>query len=158
VYYSSTQLQVSDDGGKTARNAAQDVHVDDHGIWIDPNDPERWFLANDGGVAITYDKGGNFIQPQNLPIAQFYEVRYDMAVPYNICGGAQDNGTWCGPSRRRAGTTPLAYWFTIAGGDGFYAAQDPTDPNIVYGESQGGNAQRLNLKTGERAAFPKPNW
>jgi photosystem II stability/assembly factor-like uncharacterized protein len=158
VYYSSTDLQVSDDGGKTARNAAQNVHVDDHGIWIDPNDPERWFLANDGGVAITFDKGGNFIQGQNLPIAQFYEVSYDMAVPYNICGGAQDNGTWCGPSRRRAGTTPLAYWFTIAGGDGFYAAQDPTDPNIVYGESQGGNAQRVNLKTGERMAFPKPNW
>ncbi|MEO7995878.1 MAG: hypothetical protein ABI852_00465 [Gemmatimonadaceae bacterium] len=158
VYYSSTQLQVSDDGGKTARSAAQDVHVDDHGIWIDPNDPERWFLANDGGVAITFDKGGNFHQGQNLPIAQFYEVSYDMAVPYNICTGAQDNGTWCGPSRRRAGTTPLGYWLTIAGGDGFYAAQDPTDPNIVYGESQGGSAARLNLQTGERQSFNKPNW
>ncbi|MEO7362985.1 MAG: hypothetical protein ABI120_21810, partial [Gemmatimonadaceae bacterium] len=158
VYYSSTQLQVSDDGGKTARNAAQDVHVDDHGLWIDPNDPERWFLANDGGVAITFDKGGNFTQGQNLPIAQFYEVSYDMAVPYNICTGAQDNGTWCGPSRRRAGTTPSSYWFTIAGGDGFYAAQDPTDPNIVYGESQGGSAARLNLQTGERQGFNKPSW
>ena len=158
VYYSSTQLQVSDDGGRTARAAAQDVHVDDHGIWIDPNDPERWFLANDGGVAVTFDKGGNFQQGQKLPIAQFYEVSYDMAVPYNICTGAQDNGTWCGPSRRRAGTTPLGYWFTIAGGDGFYAAQDPTDPNIVYGESQGGSAARLNLQTGERQSFNKPSW
>ncbi|MGV3709988.1 MAG: WD40/YVTN/BNR-like repeat-containing protein [Gemmatimonas sp.] len=158
VYYSSTQLQVSDDGGRTAKPAAQDVHVDDHGIWIDPNDPERWFLANDGGVAITFDKGGNFVQGQNIPIAQFYEVSYDMAVPYNICTGAQDNGTWCGPSRRRAGTTPLSYWFTIAGGDGFYAAQDPTNPNIVYGESQGGNASRLNLQTGERQSFVKPSW
>ena len=51
VYFSSTQLQVSDDGGKTSRNAAQDVHVDDHGLWIDPNDPERWAIANDGGIA-----------------------------------------------------------------------------------------------------------
>jgi photosystem II stability/assembly factor-like uncharacterized protein len=158
VYFSSTELQLSEDGGKTSRNAAQQVHVDDHGIWIDPNDPQRWFLANDGGVAITYDAGGNFLQPQNLPIAQFYEVAFDHAVPYNICGGAQDNGTWCGPSRRRAATTPLGYWFTIAGGDGFYAAMDPTDADIVYGESQGGNASRLNLRTGERMSFAKPQW
>jgi hypothetical protein len=158
VYFSSTQLQLSEDGGKTSRNAAQSVHVDDHGLWIDPNDPERWFIANDGGIAITYDRGGNFIQPQNLPIAQFYEVSFDMAVPYNICGGAQDNGTWCGPSRRKSGNTPLSYWFTIAGGDGFYAAQDPTDPSIVYGESQGGNVSRVNLRTGERSGFRKPGW
>jgi len=158
VYFSSTELQVSDDGGKTSKNAAQNVHVDDHAIWIDPNDPERWVLGNDGGIAFTYDKGGNFIQMQNLPLGQFYEVSFDMAVPYNVCSGAQDNGSWCGPSRRRGGTTTLGYWSTIAGGDGFYTAQDPTDPNIVYGESQGGNASRLNLKTGERLQFRKPSW
>ena len=158
VYFSSTQLLVSDDGGRTARSAAQDVHVDDHGLWIDPNDPERWVIANDGGIAITYDKGGNFLQPQNLPIGQFYEVSYDFAVPYNICGGAQDNGAWCGPTRRRSGNISNSYWFTISGGDGFYTAQDPADPNIVYGESQGGNASRVNLKTGERMGFAKPSW
>ena len=158
VYFSSTDLQLSEDGGKTSRAAAQGVHVDDHGIWIDPNDTKRWFLAHDGGVAITYDAGGTFQQMQNLPIAQFYEVAYDMSVPYNICGGAQDNGTWCGPSRLRNPLTSAGYWFTIAGGDGFYAAMDPTDPNIVYGESQGGNASRVNLKTGERQAFQKPTW
>lgn len=158
VYFSSTQLQLSEDGGKTSRDIAQAVHVDDHGIWIDPKDPKRWFLANDGGVAITYDAGGTFQQLQNLPIAQFYEVAYDMSVPYNICGGAQDNGTWCGPSRLRNPLTSSGYWFTIAGGDGFYAAMDPSDPNIVYGESQGGNVSRVNLKTGERYPFQKPNW
>ena len=158
VYFSSTQIQVSDDGGKTARPAAQQVHVDDHGLWIDPNDPERWVLANDGGISITFDRGGNFIQTMNLPIGQFYEISYDYAVPYNVCSGAQDNGAWCGPSRRKAGGTPGAYWYTISGGDGFYTAQDPTDPNIVYGESQGGNASRLNLKTGERMNFAKPTW
>ncbi len=158
VYFSSTDIQVSDDGGKTSKNAAQGVHIDTHGVWIDPNDTERWVIANDGGVAFTFDKGGNFSQGQNIPVAQFYEVAYDMAVPYNICGGAQDNGTWCGPSKRRTGQTSLGYWFTIAGGDGFYAAMDPTDPNIVYGESQGGNAQRVNLRTGERAPFQKPSY
>jgi photosystem II stability/assembly factor-like uncharacterized protein len=158
VYFSSTQIQVSDEGGKNARPAAQQVHVDDHGLWIDPNDPERFAIANDGGVSITFDKGGNFIQTMNLPVGQFYEITYDYAVPYNVCSGAQDNGAWCGPSRRKAGGTPGAYWFTISGGDGFYTANDPTDPNIVYGESQGGNASRLNLKTGERMNFAKPSW
>jgi hypothetical protein len=158
VYFSSTDIQVSDDGGKTHRNAAQGVHIDDHGLWIDPNDTERMVIANDGGVAFTFDRGGNFIQHQNLAIGQFYEVAFDYAVPYNICGGAQDNGTWCGPSKRRGNQTTLGYWYTIAGGDGFYAAMDPTDPSIVYGESQGGNASRVNLKTGERAAFQKPTF
>jgi photosystem II stability/assembly factor-like uncharacterized protein len=157
VYYSSTQLQVSDDGGKTGRNAAQNVHVDDHGIWIDPNDPERWYLANDGGLSITYDKGGNFTQTMNLPIGQFYEVSYDYSVPYNICGGAQDNGSWCGPSKRKQAVNN-SYWFTVSGGDGFYTQQDPTDPNIVYAESQGGSASRVNIKTGERTQLRKPSW
>src|SRR5262249_49571676 len=76
----------------------------------------------------------------------------------NICGGAQDNGAWCGPSRRRTGSVSNAYWFTIHGGDGFYTAQDPTDPDVVYGESQGGSASRVNLKTGEQLGFRKPTW
>ena len=158
VYFSSTQMQVSDDGGKTSRPAAQGVHVDDHGMWIDPNDPERLVIGNDGGIALSFDKGGNFIQPQNVPVAQFYEVSYDMAVPYNVCSGAQDNGTWCGPSRRKSGSVNNAYWFTIAGGDGFYTAQDATNPDIAFGESQGGNVSRVNVKTGERASMRKPSW
>jgi len=158
VYFSSTELQLSEDGGKTSRNAAQNVHVDDHGIWIDPNDPQRWFLANDGGIAITYDAGGNFLQPQNLPIGQFYEVAFDMAVPYNICGGAQDNGSWCGPSRRRQGPITNSMWYTYNGGDGFVTALDPTDPDIIYGESQGGNIGRYQVSTGQRTALQKPNY
>lgn len=158
VYFSSTELQVSNDGGKTNMNAAQSVHVDDHGIWIDPNDPERWFLANDGGIAITFDKGGNFWYPMNLPLGQFYDVSFDYAVPYNICSGAQDNGAWCGPSKRRNSPANNSQWFTISGGDGFYTAQDPTDPNMVWGESQNAGIQQTNLKTGERGRVNKPSW
>ncbi|MEJ7810753.1 MAG: hypothetical protein WKG32_10130 [Gemmatimonadaceae bacterium] len=156
VYFSSTDLQVSNDGGKTSTNAAQGVHVDDHGIWIDPNDPERWALATDGGVAITFDRGGNFFYPMNIPIGQFYEVSYDYAVPYNICGGAQDNGSWCGPSRRRSAINN-AYWFTISGGDGFYTAQDP-DGDWVWGESQNAGVQGRNLRTGQTLRVTKPTW
>ena len=83
----------------------------------------------------------------NMPIGQFYEVSYDFAVPYNVCGGAQDNGAWCGPSRRRSGgDQQRATGSRSRGGDGFYTAQDPTDPDIVYGESQGGSASRVNLQ------------
>jgi photosystem II stability/assembly factor-like uncharacterized protein len=156
VYYSSTELQVSNDGGKTTSNAAQGVHVDDHGIWIDPNDPERWAIANDGGIAITFDKGGNFFYPMNLPIGQFYEISYDMQVPYNVCSGAQDNGAWCGPSRKRASLNN-SYWYTISGGDGFYTAQDPAG-DWVWGESQGAGVQGRNLKTGQNLRVQKPGW
>ena len=160
VYFSSTDLMASNDGGKTLIAAAQSVHVDDHGIWIDPNDPERWFLANDGGIAITFDKGGNFWYPMNFPIGQFYDVSYDFAVPYNICSGAQDNGAWCGPSRRRNPNSPVAntQWVTISGGDGFYTAQDPTNPNMVWGSSQNAGIQQTNLATGERGRVNKPTW
>ncbi|HEX7020741.1 MAG TPA: hypothetical protein VF159_12050 [Gemmatimonadaceae bacterium] len=158
VYFSSTDFQVSNDGGKTTMNATQGVHVDDHAMWIDPNDPEHWVIGNDGGIAITYDKGGNFWYPRNLPIGQFYEVSYDFATPYNICGGAQDNGAWCGPSRRRTSPVTNTYWFTISGGDGFYTAQDPTDASMVWGESQNAGIQQTNLRTGERGRVNKPNW
>jgi photosystem II stability/assembly factor-like uncharacterized protein len=158
VYFSSTQMQVSNDGGKTLMNAAQNVHVDDHGMWIDPNDPQRWFLANDGGIAITFDAGGNFWYPQNFPIGQFYDISYDFAVPYNICAGAQDNGAWCGPSRRKGGAAGNGEWATISGGDGFYTAQDPNNPFMVWGASQNAGIQQTNLKTGERGRVNKPSW
>ena len=156
VYYSSTELQVSNDGGKTSSNAAQGVHVDQHGIWIDPNDPERWAIANDGGIAITFDKGGNFFYPMNLPLGQFYEISYDMQVPYTVCAGAQDNGSWCGPSRKRQALNN-SYWYTISGGDGFYTAQDPAG-DWVWGESQNAGLQGRNLKTGQTLRVQKPGW
>src|SRR5437588_75504 len=158
VWFSSTPVLVSSDGGKTARTATQGIHVDHHAMWIDPNDPDHFIVGDDGGISITWDGGGNYDFPANLPIGQFYDVSYDFEVPYNICGGAQDNGAWCGPSRRKTGPVTNAYWFTISGGDGFYTAQHPTEPWVVWGESQGGNVSRLNLKTGERTSLVKPTW
>lgn len=158
VWFSSTPVLVSNDGGKTARSATQNVHVDHHGHWIDPNDPDRMVVANDGGVAISFDGGGNWDFGGQLPIGQFYEVSYDFEVPYNICGGAQDNGSWCGPSRRKQGPITNAYWYTFAGGDGFYTAQHPVEPWIVFGESQGGNVSRVNTRTGERTPLVKTSW
>ncbi|MFN2398706.1 MAG: WD40/YVTN/BNR-like repeat-containing protein [Gemmatimonadaceae bacterium] len=158
VYWSSTPVKFSDDGGKTARNATVGIHVDHHAMWIDPNDPERFIVGNDGGVAITFDRGGSYNFPNTMPLGQFYEISYDMDVPYNVCGGLQDNGSWCGPSRRRRDPIVNANWYTVGGGDGFYTAQDPTDPNIIYSESQGGNIGRMDLRSGERISLVKPSW
>ena len=158
VYFSSSPLQLSTDGGRTSRVAAQGVHTDTHGIWIDPNDPERWAIANDGGFSITFDKGGTFFSPMNLPLTQFYHVGVDNAIPYTVCGGGQDNGVHCGPSRRQSGATSNAYWSLAQGGDMAYALPDPNDPQTWYTESNSAGLGRMNLATGERVSFRKPNW
>ena len=156
VYFSS--FDYSSDGGHNSGDAALAVHVDFHGMWIDPNDPERLVAGNDGGIAISYDRGGNFLFPNTMAIGQFYNISYDMDVPYNVCGGLQDNYSWCGPSRKADGAITNHDWFRVSGGDGFVTQQDPRDPNIVYSESQGGNMGRSNLKTGERQSLGRPDW
>ena len=158
VYWSSTPVNFSDDGGKTVRSATQGIHVDHHAMWLDPADENHFITGNDGGIAQTWDKGGTYDFINSLAIGQPYIVSYDMAVPYTVCAGLQDNGSWCGPSRRRSGPITNAMWSTYNGGDGFYTAQDPTDPNVVYGESQGGNIGRFTWHSGERTALQKPNW
>ncbi len=151
VYWMSSVFRFSDDGGKTERRGALSIHTDWHAMWIDPRDPEHFIIGDDGGIAITWDKGGTYEFPNTFPIGQFYGVSFDMSKPYRVCGGLQDNGTWCGPSRTRnrlGGTN--SDWFNIGGGDGFYSAMDPTNPNILYSESQGGNASRLEMSSGAR--------
>jgi hypothetical protein len=158
VYWSSTPFNFSDDGGKTVRNGTIGIHVDHHAMWIDPNDPAHFIVGDDGGVSQTWDKGGNYTFLNVMPLGQFYAVSYDMATPYRVCGGLQDNGSWCGPSRRRQGGITNSMWFNVGGGDGFYTAQDPTDPNIIYAESQGGAIGRLDYSTGERTQLRKPTY
>ncbi len=156
VYFSS--FRFSTDGGRTAGTAAQQTHVDFHAFWIDPNDPQRVVVGNDGGISISHDQGGNYWFPNTFAIGQFYNISYDMAMPYNICGGLQDNYSWCGPSRKTGGAITNHDWFTISGGDGFVTQQDPRDPAIVYSESQGGRIGRSNVLTGERSSVARPDW
>ena len=157
VWFSSTPVKVSDEGGKNARNSTIGLHVDHHAQWIDPVDPDRHVVGNDGGIGISFDNGGSYNFPNTFAIGQFYNVSFDMAVPYRVCGGLQDNGSWCGPSRRRQGPITNAMWFTFNGGDGFVTQQDPTNPDIIYGESQGGNIGRYQVSAGQRTAMRKPS-
>jgi photosystem II stability/assembly factor-like uncharacterized protein/antitoxin (DNA-binding transcriptional repressor) of toxin-antitoxin stability system len=152
VYLPETPLSVSDDGGKTFRSdGAPRIHVDHHAMWIDPHDPDHMMIGNDGGVSITRDKGKTWLWLPHLPVAQFYHVSYDMQEPFNVCGGLQDNQSWCGPSqvRNSSGITDHDWW-TLPGGDGFVNRFDPANDRIIYTESQEGALARLDKVTGEQ--------
>jgi len=126
-------------------------HVDFHAMWIDPTNTDHLIAGSDGGVSISWDQGVTWDFAHNLPLGQFYAVGYDMAVPYNVYGGLQDNGTWGGPHATFSPSGILnSDWHFFLGGDGFHAQVDPEDPDLIlYAESQGGRITRLNLTTGE---------
>ena len=151
IWLAGVTMQYSEDGGKTfTGNFARSPHSDIHGMWIDPADSNHLVIGGDGGINITYDRGKTWDFANTVPLGQFYEVGADNSMPYKICGGLQDNNTWCGPSMSfsNRGITNDD-WYTIGGGDGFFAQPDPKDPDIVYAESQDGNLLRRNVRTGE---------
>ncbi len=151
IYVLGVSLHVSTDGGRSfgEKDAAAGTHADHHALWIDPANPRHLILGNDGGVAFSFDQGATWERLQNLPISQFYGVAVDQRRPYRVYGGLQDSGTWSGPSatRSREGITP-ADWTRILGYDGFQCQVDPSDPDIVYAESQYGHPRRINVRTG----------
>ena len=154
VYIPNVQMQVSDDGGRTQRAVGErQKHVDNHAIWIDPNNTDYLLVGCDGGIYDSYDRGVNWNFKSNLPIAQFYDIVADNNVPfYHVYGGTQDNNSLGGPSRtRNASGIMNSDWYATNGGDGFRSQVDPTDSNIVYAESQNGGLARFDKKTGERA-------
>jgi photosystem II stability/assembly factor-like uncharacterized protein len=161
VYFMGVPLQVSTDGGRTFRSTATEAHSDHHAMWIDPTDPNHLIIGCDGGVYISHDRGRTVDFVPNLPVSQYYAIATDMRQPfYYVYGGLQDNSSWGGPSqtRNRQGITN-ADWIRTTGGDGFYAQIDPVDPNTVYGESQGGDIVRFDVRTGEQKTIkPVPDF
>ena len=76
---------------------------------------------------MTYDQAETWEYVNTVPVGQFYAVSADMRRPYYVCGGLQDNGSWCGPSATRSANGILnSDWYRVGGGDGFYTANDPT--------------------------------
>ena len=151
LYKMGTILQWSEDGGRTFRmmgvsGAGVSYHADVHDIWINPKHVADLVIATDGGLYISHDRGNAWRFVGTLPVSQFYHVSYDMAWPYNVYGGLQDNSSWYGPSRR-AGGIGNRHWQSLTGGDGFWAFPDPTDADIVYSEYQGGNLFRVRRST-----------
>lgn len=156
VYSTETVSKVTVDGGKTWSNISTNGrHVDDHAIWIDPSDTEHFMIGGDGGIYDTWDNGLTFDFKENLPVTQFYRVYADNAAPfYNVYGGTQDNNSMGGPSMNTSRSGVINDdWFVTNGGDGFWAATEPGNPDIVYAESQYGNMSRYDKRSGERISI-----
>jgi len=153
VYSSWSRVSVSEDAGVSWEtlvpfNAA---HPDHHALWVDPSDPDFVMDGNDGGVAISRDRGESWKFVRNLPLAQYYHVRVDDEVPYNVYGGLQDNGSWKGSSEVWVNGGIRSYhWQEVGFGDGFDTAPFPDDAMQGYSMSQEGYLSRWNLRTGER--------
>ncbi len=160
VYSLDTWMMVTDDGGKTFRQVGEKYkHVDNHALWIDPNDTDYLLPGCDGGVYESFDRGATWHFKANLPVTQFYRVSVDNAFPfYNVYGGTQDNFSLGGPSRNiTMHGIANADWFITLGGDGFKTQVDPEDPNIVYSQLQYGVLVRFDKKSGERILIqPQP--
>lgn len=158
IYSVETISHYSENGGKTWKSIpVNKKHVDDHAFWIDPNDPEHFLIGSDGGIYESFDFGKNYDYKANLPVTQFYRVNVDNTKPfYWVYGGTQDNNSFGGPNQviSRDGAS-LADWITTLGGDGFWQAIDPENPNIVYSEYQYGNVYRFD-KTARQGQYIKP--
>jgi photosystem II stability/assembly factor-like uncharacterized protein len=151
LYVLGVSIAASTDGGKTFKPYGnRGVHADHHALWINPRDGRHMIIGTDGGFYLTHDRMEHWEHLALLPLGQFYHVAVDNKKPYNVYGGLQDNGSWGGPSRTLRGAGPVNEdWIVINGGDGFVCRVDPSDPDLVYAESQDGNIVRRNLRTGE---------
>jgi photosystem II stability/assembly factor-like uncharacterized protein len=160
VYAMNNWMRVTRDGGKSFDYVGEDFkHIDNHAMWINPNDTDHIINGNDGGVYTTWDGGKHWDFMANLPVTQFYKVALDNAEPfYNIYGGTQDNFSLGGPSRTISGNgIANSEWFITHGGDGFESQVDQKNPDIVYAQSQHGVLVRYDKRTGEELGIqPKP--
>ena len=152
IYKMGTIAAVSNDDGKTFSGLGSlsvfgsSYHSDVHDIWVNPKNAEQLVIGTDGGIYVSLDRGAGWRFVASLPVGQFYHVSVDMDWPFNVYGGLQDNSSWFGPSRRSGGI-PNRLWQSLSGGDGFWAFADPTDPDIIYDEIQGGNLFRVRRST-----------
>lgn len=150
--YMVNAYSFSDDGGKTFTQPRQSLHGDDRIVWVDPRNSNHVMKGDDGGLGISYDRGLKWLYVTSLAVSQFYRVGVDMRTPFWICGGLQDNGSWCGPSATSSSQGILNEdWFRSGGGDGFFNLIDPTDHRTVYSASQFLGLTRLNIETREVA-------
>ncbi len=158
IWIAGVSLHISRDGGKTfTDDAGRGTHADHHAMWIDPGNSRHVLLGNDGGFYMTWDQGKTWDHLNHVAIGQFYHVALDTRHAFNVYGGLQDNGSWGGPARQRAGAGSVNVdWFRVGGGDGFICAVDPEDPNQIYFSSQNGSTGWRNLATGRQGAIRPP--
>jgi photosystem II stability/assembly factor-like uncharacterized protein len=175
VYIFGNYAFRSVDGGRTYARLGETIrrlndtqglvmHLDHHEFWIDPADPNRLLLGNDGGVFASHDRGRTWLHLNTIPLGQFYSVSVDMAEPYNIYGGTQDNAALYGPSTytvddRRNENEPWkhVYLDQWTGGDSYVTLADPSDRRYIYYSHQNGDLRRMDtaapsIQTGSPAS------
>jgi len=158
VYTMGVPMLRSDDGGATWKSiGGPHVHADHQAMWLNPRRPGHVINGNDGGLNMTYDAGETWSKLNIPAVGQFYYIQVDMAEPYNVYGGLQDNGTWMGPStyRQSLGWTASGDYpyDRLGGGDGMQVQVDTRTNRTVYYGSQFGFYSRVNLDTGERMSI-----
>lgn len=160
IYHANNNMMRSEDGGKTFNSITKRTkHVDNHAVAFHPTDKNFVLIGTDGGLYRSYDYAKSYEHFENLPVTQFYKVDVDYDYPfYHVVGGTQDNNTQYGPvaTRNVQGITNEDWIITI-GGDGHDNAIDPTNPDIIYCESQQGFISRYDRKTGAAVRIqPQP--
>jgi photosystem II stability/assembly factor-like uncharacterized protein len=158
IFKVDLNLLLSVNGGKSFSTVSGSAHGDFHDVWIDPENSNRMLASDDGGLWRSLDGGTRWEHFTNLPVSQFYHVSVDMAEPYRVYGGLQDNSSWVGDSSYPGGVSN-SRWENMFGGDGFWMWEDPSDPAYIYAEAQGGEIGRVNRVTHEvRAIKPYPRY
>lgn len=154
VYVTNVQFFRSDDGGRSFKTKIKVPHGDNHDLWIAPNDNKRMIEANDGGASVSVN-GGETWTKEDYPTAQIYRVTISNHYPYFACGAQQDNTSICVPSRGWKHMNALGgqYGFSVGGGESGYIANDPTNPNIFYAGSYGGELDRFDYSNGQERAI-----
>ena len=151
LFATSVKLAESKNGGDTWQLSGKHLHGDHHVMWFSASG-KRVLEGNDGGAAISSDDGATWEWRNNVPIGQLYRVATDTRVPYDVCGGLQDNGSWCGPADGRSDEGVLMKdWNRVGGGDGNWTIPDPIDSDWIWASSGGGDNDgeltRYNVRT-----------
>ena len=150
VWFPQVNLVKTVDGGKTLVSVKGEHHGDNHDIWIDPTDPRRMIVGNDGGVDLSADGGKTWFTPA-LALSQFYNIDADNRIPYHVGGTMQDTGTSSGPSfvLHNNGTPLLADWFYVGGGEAGDFVYDPAEPGHIYAGEYSGYISHYQEGTGQ---------
>src|SRR6266480_3074938 len=148
VYALNVSLLKSIDGGRTFR-PQRGTHGDFHAVWIDPGNPQRMIVGNDGGAAVSFTGGAMWTSEGNQPTAQFYHVIATTHFPYKLCGAQQDNSTVCIASRSGSGGIDETDWYPVGGGESGWIAARADDPDVVFAGSYGGHLTRFDPRTGQ---------
>jgi photosystem II stability/assembly factor-like uncharacterized protein len=144
---------ISDDGARNFREVFSEVHGEDHILWIDPETPNHLVIGGDGGVSISFDRGATWLFRINLPLGQFYNISVNNRDPFTVCGGLQDNGSWCTPTATKM-TYGISFKdaYNVGSGDGMHAVFDGDDHTLLV-SSQNGVTGRLDVDTMERQSI-----